>query len=107
MNNLTHVKTILDDLFIALTVKQMTNPENKKFYLGTHTLADCKEMLHDADEGLTDAYWTAFGIAQGNYLEQAHIEKEHLEYDEHCCPECGCASYVEGCVCPNCDYIED
>lgn len=105
-NDLTLVKDFIDDLFVDITVKQMLNPDNKSFYIGTLTLAQCRELLHDADEGLTHAFWKAFGIAQGIYLEQMHIDKE-LDHFEDACPECGCTSYVEGCACPNCDYVEE
>jgi hypothetical protein len=106
-NELTLVKNIVKEVFIDITVKQMLNPHNRDFYIGTLTLAKTKSLLKDADEGMSDAFWTAFGIAQAAYLAQKILDNCQYHTHEDGCPECGCTTYVEGCVCPNCDYIED
>lgn len=86
MNKFNNVSNTLDRVVIDLTVKQMLNPANSDFYIGTLSLAKVEklfqEMLSENLE-IAETFWKAFAIAQNQYLDEqeyiADIEKEYLE----------------------------
>ena len=92
----------IDKVVIDMTVRNMLNENNKHFYIGKLSIEQVENLL--MDDYATDIFWSAFAIASASYL------KSNQEYHVHSysagCPECGCQSYISGCACPNCDYVE-
>ena len=112
----------IDKVIFNMTVKAMLDPENEYFYLPNLTLAKLEELC-DNDDDKTEMFWLCYKHAKAQLYKQNRIEElEILEeigglrtceleelfyYQEQCtCPECGCTTYVLGCSCPNCDYVE-
>lgn len=92
-------------IMINFMVKSMLNPSNKSFYIGSLTLDKLNRIIN-GDSEMAEVVFTAFGIAQARYM--AELE-ERLNSHEHIwvgCPECGCTTYIDGCACPNCEYVE-
>lgn len=126
MNKFNNISTSLDQIMVDITVRQMLNPDNKDFYIGTLTLDKVASMfaeMSSADITIDSVFWTAYGIAQAKRLaeleEEAQILNnitcERAKHDNHShyediCPECACTQlqgYIAGVACPNCEYIED
>lgn len=97
-----HILFNSNEQFVQITKACMLNPANKDFYIGNLTL-DKLSALIDNDSNLAEVVFTAFGLAQAEYLPNP------IEYTEivETCPECGCTAhqgYISGIRCPNCDY---
>lgn len=136
-------------IMINFMVKSMLNPSNKSFYIGSLTLDKLNRIIN-GDSEIAEVIFTAFGIAQAQYLHTSLLEiacrelsidytnredrqtlidysnqeckkflfedyvykvalDKAIEYDNSCCPECGCPNhlgYTIGATCPNCEYVE-
>lgn len=127
-----HISEPLDKVMIDITVKQMLNPNNPDFYIGSLTLDKVASLfaeMNDAGISAVDIFWKAFHIAKAKYkkqqeeLENAYdkdvtLDNIACEFGKHhnnsyygkTCSNCGCTAqlgYVSGVRCPNCDYIEE
>lgn len=108
MNNLVNISNSLDQIMVDITVRQMLNPDNKDFYIGTLTLDKVASMfaeMNKAEIAISEIFWQAYGIAQQEYKTTLAYEK--VEEPSDACPKCGCNNYIAGVACPNCEYIED
>ena len=103
----------LDQVMIDITVKQMLNPENPDFYIGTLTLDKVKALFVEMGDPSTDLisiFWKSFAIAKEKYLASKECTLAKLKslrkyyVEEPGCPACGnTLGYVPGVRCPNCD----
>ena len=129
MKHLQHIKSTVNQAFVDMTVRNLLNPDNKDFYIGTLDYKGLRKLLKNADAELVSVFWTAYHIAETKYNEQfkeaqkllnnkcreliqtTTIDTQYthrIEQFEHIvCPECNCTSFVEGCACPNCDYVAE
>lgn len=132
MNNLVNISNNLDQIMVDITVRQMLNPDNKDFYIGTLTLDKVASMfvkMSSVDITIANVFWTAFSRAQARHLakleeeaqaynESALLDDIACEYAKHgnnsyygdICPKCLCTQsqgYRVGCACPNCEYVEE
>ena len=100
----------IDKIIFNMTVKAMLDPNNEYFYIPRLTLEKV-EVLCDNDDDKTEMFWLCFNYAYNQYcVEQLEneclLESQHAYELQHTCPECHCQNYIQGCRCPNCDYIE-
>ena len=101
----------IDQTMVSMLTKCMLNPSNKDFYIGSLTLEKVQTIFNEInDSEFASVFWTAYSIAQAEYIKEQKFIEFLDTYAETQCPECGCYTYqgyVPGVKCPNCDYVED
>lgn len=95
----------IDKVIFNMTVRAMLNPNNKAFYIPELTLEKINRLCGNNPDK-TEMFWLCYKHASRQLENECIIEAQHAYDIQHTCPECYCQNYIQGTICPNCDYVE-